>query len=380
MLSQPSPKHRSWAEIRPDAVVHNCTAIRNSLSADTALIAVVKANAYGHGAPEIASALEGRADYFMVAEINEALKLRQTGIRTPILIAGYTDPAYAPLLCENQLTQCVFSLSYAQSLSQHLPPSQTLRCHLKLDTGMGRLGVSPAREELSFLAKALSSLKGLHWEGVFSHFAQSEVEDVAYTRLQQTRFLEALSVLEEEGFHFSYRHLNNSAASLLGLTTNTNAARVGLSLYGAYPSDYIKKKWTEDPRRLPLQPAMAFKTRILQIHRLVPGESVGYNRRFVAQEPATVAVLAAGYADGIPRSLSRAPGAPVIARGIHLVGSVCMDMCFADVSGFDNDFQCGDEVTLFGNEITADDWAFHASTISYEIFCNLSSRVPRIYL
>ncbi len=374
-----SPKHRTWTEITPTHLQHNLRAIKQALPQGTATIAVIKANAYGHGALIAADALKELADCFMVAEINEALALKNEGVTLPILIAGYTDPDYAPVLAENGLIQCVFSAEYGTALHHRVPEGQRLKVHIKADTGMGRLGFPSQQMDTVDQIASLCRLPRLDCEGIFSHFAQSEAEDGAFTKLQEERFGALIQGLYDKGIRFRFRHISNSASGMLGIPSFCNGVRIGISLYGAYPSPYVKERWLSEHPNADLKPVMKLKTRIIQIRSHEAGESVGYNRRFVAEEPTRIAVLAAGYADGLPRLLSRSPGAPVISKDIRLVGSVCMDMCFADVTHSEKALIPGDEVTLFGSpEISADDWAAHADTISYEIFCNVSARVPRL--
>ena len=371
-----SPTHRTWAQIDTGALSFNFDRIRQAVDKRAGICAVIKADAYGHGAAIVSRALEGKADFFMVAEINEALALRENGVRTPILIAGMTDPEHAPLMAESGIRQCVYSLSYAEALDKKLE-GRKLRVHVKLDTGMSRLGFTTEREGFADEMNALFALKNLVPEGVFSHYAESDDLGSPFTSEQTERFDGALAELEKRGMSFEIRHISNSAAALTRDNSGRGLVRAGICLYGGYPSEQIKKVWEE--KYPPLRPVMTLKTRIAQIRELREGESVGYNRRFTARRPTKIAVLCAGYADGLPRFLSCPPGARVIDENCRLVGSVCMDMCFADVTDCKKTLAPLDEVALFGADgVSADDWAQCAQTINYEIFCRVSARVPRI--
>ncbi|MBQ9545123.1 MAG: alanine racemase, partial [Clostridia bacterium] len=307
--SEISPTHRTWAQIDTDALKKNFDAIRKNTSEKTKVCAVIKADAYGHGALIAARALEKRADFFMVAEISEALRLRDSGVTEPILIAGLTDPSYAPLMADLGIRQCVYSLSYAEALNKKAD-GKKLKIHLKLDTGMSRLGFTTEREDFALTAGKVFGMKNLIPEGVFSHYAESDDLTSDFTDLQTERFDSALGKLEKEGFEFEIKHISNSAASMRSDNSSRGMVRAGICLYGAYPSEQIKKLWEE--KNAPLIPVMALKTRIAQIRELKPGESAGYDRRFTASKPTKIAVLCAGYADGLPRLLASPPGARVI--------------------------------------------------------------------
>lgn len=339
---------------------------------------MIKANAYGHGAVIAADALKNEADCYMVAELGEALQLREQGIDLPILIAGYTSPQYADLLCEMKLTQCVYSTEYALALNEALSQNSRLKIHIKVDTGMHRLGLDCKDKEILEEISAIRALPRLYCEGIFSHFAQSEEEDDGFTKLQEERFDKLLTALSLRGIRFDIRHVSNSASSMLGIPAFCNGVRIGLSLYGVYPSEPVRACWLKRHPESGLLPVMELKTRVAQIRELTKGEALGYNLRYTAPKPTRIAVLTAGYGDGLSRHLTLREGAPVITAEDRLVGSVCMDMCFAELNS-DRELSVGDEVTLFGSdEISADDWAEHCRTISYEIFCRITERVPRV--
>lgn len=370
-----APDYRTWATIRTQALKHNLHHLRAAQPAGTKIVSVIKADAYGHGALGVAPILEPGTDMFMVAELSEALSLREHGIQKPILIAGATGASYAQLMQTLDLRPCVYSYAQALALSQALTQGQ-LSIHLKLNTGMARLGLN-VDGEWEQVEKILS-LPHLHLEGVFTHFAESENLSSDFTQQQSHRFAEALRRLVKMGYVPEYRHASNSAAAMLELPTGCNAVRLGIALYGCYPSPAVKECWEAKYPQGALQPVMHLQTRVVQVRELSPGESLGYNRRFIPASPRTVAVLSAGYADGVPRSLSQK--AKVISPNCPLVGSVCMDMCFADVTDLAQPPAEGQAVTLFGDkQIPVEDWARAAGTIAYEILCGISPRVPRIY-
>lgn len=366
---------RTWAEISLESIVGNMNAMRARLRSGTRFLGVVKANAYGHGAVRVARTLEENGcDYLAVACLPEAIELREGGVRLPILILGCTDPAFAGELMRYGITQSVGDLAAASALSAAaMAAGKTLKCHLKLDTGMGRLGftcrtgLEPPREALQALM-----LKGLDYEGVFTHFAVSDTEGCEdYTRNQLTAFTDAVDALERAaGRRFSIRHCANSGAMLSWPDAYLDMVRPGIMLYGCMPGcDYIR-------------PAMALKTRIVQVKDFAPGDTVSYGRTYAAPSPRRVAVVPVGYADGLHRVLSGRMDMLLRGRRVRQIGRICMDMCMLDVTEVP-EAAPGDIVTVFGRdgdqEITADELAGLAGTISYELLCAVSPRVPRIY-
>lgn len=367
------PRSRTWAQINTDALRHNLQAIKAS-SPDKKVISVVKADAYGHCSKIVAPAIEDLTDIFMVAELNEALELRELGIKKDVLIAGFTPCQYAPVLEEKDLIQCVYSCQYAHSLNENA--KNGIRAHLKINTGMDRLGFDPAEINESTLSE-LKSFNKLKLEGIFTHYAESDEPSSDFTRLQTKSFERVVAAFKGSGICFKYVHSANSAAAMSFSADYTNAVRPGIMLYGCYPSEEIKALWLKN-QNPHLRPVMSLFSRIVQLRSPKEGESVGYNRRFFAKKDTGIAVICAGYADGLPRLLAYPESCRVIDEKTRLVGSVCMDMCFADVSDVDKDLAVGDAVELFGEGISVEEWAKAARTISYEILCRITKRVPRI--
>lgn len=369
-------KMRCWAEISLDNFEHNCWDMKARLPEGCRFLGVVKANAYGHGAVKVSQRLEkAGADYLAVAYLEEAIELREAGIKLPVLILGRTAPQYAPDVIEYGLTQAVTDLATAKEYSRAASDlERPMLCHLKLDTGMGRLGFSARRapDELSEAAE----LPGLDFEGAFTHFAVSDedgTDDEEYTRAQFGLFRAAAEHIERaSGKMLKIKHCTNSGAMIKYPWTYCDMVRPGILLYGYYP---CPEKGAIDVR-----PCMSLKTRVVQVKDMKRGESVSYGRNWTAPRDSKVAVLSVGYADGLPRSASGKVSVTLRGRSVPLVGNVCMDMVMADVTDVP-DCAPGDEATVFGpeNPGSLEALARAAGTITYELLCAVSERVPRIY-
>ena len=360
------------AEIDLGAIGHNVRHFKALLQPGTRLCAVVKADGYGHGATAVArAALAAGADHLAVAILDEALLLREAGFTEPILILGYTPPAASALVVASRLTQTVWTLDQGQALAAAaLAQGRRAKVHLKIDTGMGRLGVFPA--EAGPLAAALIRLPGLDLEGVFTHFAQADAFDKTSAGKQFAAFEETLSALNGQGVNPGLRHAANSAAALEMPRTHLDMIRLGISLYGLAPSD-------ECGQAAPLRPAMRFKTRVAFLKDVPAGTPLSYGGVYVTPGPARIATLPVGYADGWSRRLTGRAEVVVRGRRVKLVGRICMDQCLADVTGLP-DIEAGDEVLLFGGpELPAEEVAAHLDTITYEVVCLVGKRVPRLY-
>jgi len=364
---------RAWAEIDLAALEHNYREIRRALPPGCRFLGVVKADAYNHGAAVVARELERLgAEYLAVACLDEALVLRRAGIRMPILILGTTGAQFAGTLADNAITQTVCSLEMARALSAALG-KKTLKVHYKIDTGMGRLGFKP--EEARADLPAALALPNLIPEGVFTHFAVSDEHD-DFTLEQFRLFTDTVDEAERRsGCRFTLRHCANTGAVINYRETCLDMVRPGLALYGHYPA--------AERGGLDLRPVMQFKARISAIHEHRPGETISYGRQYtVVDRPIRAAVVSVGYADGVFRALSGKMSLLIRGRSIRQIGRICMDMCMADVT----DVPCavGDVVTIFGTDGEAvaslDKLAAQAGTISYELLCAISPRVPRIYL
>ena len=367
---------RTWAEIHLDHIAHNVAAMRAKLPGSCRFLGVVKANAYGHGAVHVARKLEEiGCEYLAVACIDEAIELREAGIRAPILILGYTSPDYAAELAHYEITQAVGSLEMARALSVNAGDTP-VRVHLKMETGMGRTGFRVLSEnELKDAAEVLR-LPGLDVEGVFTHFAVSDEFGDPFTHEQYSRFTKAFETLEAScGRRFHIRHCANSGAVINYPQYCLDMVRPGIATYGLYPA--------KEHGGIDLLPGMSLRTRIVQVTSHEAGDTISYGRRFRAEGPMRIAVLPIGYADGLHRTLSGQLEVLIRGKRCQQLGRICMDMCMVDVSALP-DVHPGEIATVFGcdgdAEISVDELADKAGTISYELLCAVSPRVPRIWL
>ena len=363
------PTRRTWAEIRLDRIEHNFRTLEAALPAGSRCLGVVKADAYGHGDVEVARRLEALGcAYLAVACLDEGAKLRAAGIKAPILLLGPTPARWGDTLAALDLTQALGSLEEARAYSAVL--TRPLKVHLKIDTGMSRTGFPWSRPE--DLAAAMA-LPNLICEGTFTHFAVSDERGgEEFTQEQHRRFAACYTAAEAaSGKPFRLHHCANSGATLTRRDLAHELVRPGLALYGMYPG--------EDTGDLPLLPAMNLKTRVAAITEHAAGDTVGYGRTFTLTRPTRLAVLPIGYADGLHRTLSNR--LRVLIRGglAPQLGRICMDLCMVDVTDLP-DVRVGDEVTVFGDGRPIEETAALAGTITYELCCAVSPRVPRVYL
>ena len=371
---------RTWAEIDLDNIEYNLKAIKSAVGDAVKLCCVVKADGYGHGAPAVSRLFEENgADLLAVSNIEEALQLRQNGISLPILILGYTPAECAETLANNNISQCVYSFEYGLSLASYAEKcSQKVKIHLKLDTGMGRIGFLCRESGENELYEALELCKNRNLipEGIFTHFATADEADEGeeYTRLQYAKFRSAVSFLEKHGVKFEIRHCANSAATFNYPEFRLDMVRVGLALYGLTPF--------ESSQSLPsLRPAMSLRSVISHVKLLRRGESVSYGRTFKAEKDMRVATVPVGYADGLMRSTADSHYTLKIGnKCAPILGRICMDQLLLDVS--DIDCQVGDIVTIFDGEKdhTATALASANGTIPYEVLCSVGKRVPRAFV
>jgi alanine racemase len=351
-------------------------------------MAVVKANGYGHGAVEVArEALHNGAQYLGVARINEAIPLREAGLSAPILIFGYSPPDLAPILIDYELTQTVYSLSTASALSEHATrKGKKITVHLKVDSGMGRLGFlleaintipgdtplnNPVRE-----IEAITRLAGLTVEGIFTHFATADSADKSYADLQLDRFMDFLNCLQKKGLEPPLRHAANSGALINIPESHLDMVRPGIATYGLHPSDEINKSTVD------LIPVMTLKSKIIHLKKVPPGFNISYGITYQTKNHTTIATIPVGYADGFSRLLSSRGYMLVHGQRVPIVGRVCMDLTMLDVGGISG-VALEDDVVVFGKQgdeaITADEIAASIGTINYEVVSTITGRVPRIY-
>ncbi|MBR6918268.1 MAG: alanine racemase [Clostridia bacterium] len=369
---------RTWAEIDLDAVSDNFDILSSCLPGGIMKLAVVKADAYGHGACQIAKLLADKVDAFGVARADEALELRRAGIlNTRILILGHTAPYHYPILFKYDLVPTIFNIREAEALeAQAVCYGQMISVHIALDTGMNRIGFKTDREGLEAV-KQISNFEHIRIDGIFSHFADADnLDDRSYTELQLKRFTEFTDALREHGIAPT-RHLYNSAG-ILTLPASFDMVREGICIYGLAPSDAMSTDITTRLRH-----AMSLRSEVIHIHTVPSGEGVSYGCRYVSDRPAVVATVCAGYADGVPRNLFRDGYVLINGKRAKITGAVCMDQFMCDVTGIEN-VEIGSVVTVFGADgdeyISADEVAKCAGTISYEILCGISKRVPRVYI
>ncbi len=362
-----------WAEISLSALRQNLKTIRSHIAGGAKLCAVVKADAYGHGAVAVArEAVRQGADYLAVAVLSEAIALREAGFTTPILLLGPAQPAEADQIVHYGVTMAAFTAEQGQALSAAARrQDRTARVHLAVDTGMGRIGVRP--DDAGEMAASLAGLPGLEVEGVFSHFALADARDKSYAQEQFRRFQAAVASMEGRGVHPAIRHIANSAAILEMPETHLDMVRAGIILYGMAPSEEVGPGYG-------LSPLLKLKARTTYVKDLHPGEAVSYGCTFRAERETRLATLPIGYADGYTRLYAGKAEVEIRGRRVPVVGRICMDQCMVDVTDVPG-AAVGDEVTLFGSPgLSIDEAAAWLGTINYEITCMISPRVPRVYL
>lgn len=368
-------KRPTAAYIDLKALEHNYLELRHKITPGANMMAVVKANAYGHGAVEVARALEELGcSCFGVAIPEEGIKLREAGISRPITVLGGIFPDQAEDLIEHNLTPVVFDMAAARALDEAAKKRAVVfAVHVKLDTGMGRLGVLP--EDAPMFFSELKGLGNLRVEALLSHFAESETEEKDFSRRQLSAFLKAVDDIRSIGVDPGLLEMANSAALVDFEEARLSMVRPGIMLYGSYPTERLRGS-------VKLKPVMQLKTRVLFIKSVPAGFTVSYGRKFTTKRPSLIATLPIGYADGVPRKLGNSGEVLVGGRRAPIAGTVCMDLTMIDVTGIPG-VKTGDEAIIIGTQgsefIPAEEVAERAGTISYEILCGISARVPRVY-
>ncbi len=364
----------TWVEINLDHIHHNVEQFRQHLPSTTNIMAVVKANAYGHGDRQVAeTALGAGATSLAVAFLDEAIRLRQAGIKAPILVLGSTGARDAKVAVQYNISLTVHDIDWIGKAVEYLQEeksAQPLNIHVKIDTGMGRLGIR-SKQEMKEIEYILKHQSHIHLEGVFTHFSTADELDLRKTQKQLLKFNEILDSME---YLPPFIHTSNSAAAMRYPEAYFNTVRLGISMYGLSPSPEIK-----DQLPVSLKPALSLYTKVKQIKKISKGDTVGYGATYVAEEPEWIATLPIGYADGWIRKLS---GQSVLIKEKRapIVGRICMDQCMVKLDQFVPEDTI---VTLIGSDgdemITADEIAQKLETINYEVVCQLSSRIPRVY-
>ncbi len=365
----------TWAEINLDAIAHNVRLAKKNLAPTTKLCAVVKADAYGHGAVRVAREAElAGADFFAVALLQEGIELREAGIEKPILVLGSmsTQPGVADFVVRYDISHAVFDEERLMLLNEAaLKQGKKAKIHIAIDTGMHRIGVHT--KNAAIFAERAAALPGIEIEGAFSHFATADADDKEYAAQQFRRFREALEAIEARGIHIPIRHIANSAAITELQQYQLDMVRQGITLYGLHPAHMID--CYSDFR-----PVMTVKAQVGFVKTLPLGCSIGYGRTFTTARPSSIATVPIGYADGVSRSLSNKGYMIVKGKAAPIVGRVCMDQVMLDVTDIP-DVKVGDEVIVFGGrELPFEKVAEWAHTICYEIICAVSPRVPRVYV
>ncbi len=354
---------RVYAEVDLGAIRHNLIKIKERVNKK--LLVVIKANAYGHGAAHVARATCDIADYFAVATIEEAIRLREDGIKTPILILGYVSPEYFADLVKYDIEQTLFDYESAVLLAK-----AGGKAHIAIDTGMGRIGFEPNAESLEIIKK-IYALEGIKIEGIFTHFSTADEKDKSFSNEQFEQFTDFVKRLEDAGVKIPIKHVANSATIVDMPSFGLDMVRSGIITYGLKPS--------HDVGDMDIIPALKLKTHVVYVKKVPAGTPISYGRTYVTDSERVIATIPVGYADGYPRALSNR--GRVVINGCYapIVGRICMDQFMVDVTDIEN-VKVGDEVSLIDEMLPADEIAAIEGTINYETVCKISDRVPRFYV
>lgn len=372
---------RAWAEIDLDALQFNVASIRKCIDQGTKIIAVIKTDGYGHGASQIAQLLEDERQVwgYAVATAEEAFSLRADGIQKPILILGYTFPYSYGQMISGQVRATVFTCEAAEALSDIAVASgQICRIHIKIDTGMTRIGIHPDDEGVT-LIRRIAGLPGLEIEGIFTHFATADEADRTKTYHQMTLFREYVDRIERDlGIRIPMRHCSNSAGIVEIPEANMDAVRAGIILYGLWPSDEVQADG-----KIQLRPMLSLKSRVVYVKTVPEGQEISYGGTFTTTRDTRVATVCIGYGDGYPRSLSNLGDVIIKGQRVPILGRVCMDQFMIDVTDVRVPVRVGDQVTLIGREgdacITMEELGALSGRFNYELACDIGKRIPRIY-
>ena len=368
--------YRTFATVDLDAIKSNFDALKSCTEPGALCCSVVKADGYGHGSVQVANALENKTDYFAVAALEEAIVLREAGIRKPILILGYTHPSQFETVIDYDIIPVIFHIDDARAFSDiSLAKGGKHKIHTAVDTGMGRIGFTPDEKGADFV-KEISLMPGIDLEGVFSHYAKADCFDKTSANIQTEKFDYFLSLLEEKGVNIPIKHICNSAGTI-ELKKHYNMVRYGISLYGCYPSDEV------DKTKLKLIPAMSVYSHVAHVKWIEPGDGVGYGQIYIAKEKRKIATIAVGYADGYNRCLTGKGWVLISGKRAPIRGKVCMDQIMVDVTDID-DVEVGDIAVLLGKygeeEISAETFGELSHSFDYEVLCTFMPRIKRFYL
>ena len=369
--------YRVYAAIDLDAICHNISEIKNIVGTDTKIMPVIKADGYGHGAVPVAKALNKiGVDGFAVAIIEEGIALRKQGITKPILILGYTSEYQYASLIQHEIEQTVFSYDMAEAISKFaVTMKKDANIHIKVDTGMNRIGFKPTEESVSQVER-IQKLPNIKIQGIFTHFACADEEDKTSARHQKELFDQFVRSLEDKGIEIPVKHVSNSAAIMDLCDCRMDMVRSGIITYGLYPSEEVDKS------AIDLWPALSLISHVIHVKEVEPGEGVSYGSTFVTERKTKIATIPVGYADGYPRALSSK--GRVIIRGQYapIIGRICMDQFMVDVTDIEG-VCVMDQVTLVGTDgdknISVEEAANLAGSFNYEFVCGIGKRVPRVY-
>lgn len=369
---------RTWAEIDLDKIAHNVKEFRRIVDSKAQIMAVVKADGYGHGAVEVGKiALLSGASRLAVATIDEAIALRDSGIDCPIFVLNYVDTRRIKDIVDYNIIQTIYTYEFAKAISDYgIMNDKSVKVHIKVDTGMTRVGIMHGRDAVRSILE-ISKLKNIEVEGIFTHFAKADETDKSYTEMQFERFMNVCEELRENGLDIPIKHVANSAAIIDCPHMHLDLVRPGISIYGLYPSSEIKKE------RIELKEGMTLKTKIIRVQKIPEGTCISYGGICRTGRESRIATLPIGYADGFTRALTNKGTALVKGKEVPIVGKICMDQCMIDITDINEEIKVGEEVVLFGkqgnSEIKIDQVAHKLGTINYEIVCMLGKRIPRVY-
>ncbi len=367
---------RSYLLIDLGKIEHNIDEVKKRVPQGTKIVAVVKADAYGHGAVAVARKLHEKVDFFAVAEIDEAVELREAGVTKGILILGYTSAKEAPLLVQYDVSQAVYTFDMAKAVSDAaVSTGKTANIHIAADTGMTRIGYRYSSESIEEIVR-ISRLPGIRIEGLFTHFSCADMTDRAYSNMQAELFSKFVSDLKKNNVEPEYIHICNSAGIMEYSNEYYNMVRSGIVTYGLWPSDEV------DKTTLDIKPALSWKTHVVNVKEVPENTAVSYGATYVTDKKTKIATVSVGYADGYPRSLSSKARVLIHGQSAKVIGRVCMDQMMVDVTDIDN-VNIEDEVTLIGKDgnecITVDELAALSGRFNYEFVCDINKRVIRVY-
>lgn len=367
--------YRSFAKINLSAIDHNLREIKKSLAKGVKTLAVVKADAYGHGLVSVSKHIQKDVDYFAVATVEDALELRENGVEKPVIILSYVSPLQYETVIENDITATMYNVEEAENLSALAEKKgKKVKVHIPVDTGMGRIGFMPDEDGVKAV-KCISEMKGIFLEGLFSHYACADYENKTESDKQTELFDRFISLLEKEGIEIPIKHMNNSAGTIENLK-QYDMCRIGIALYGLYPSDEVNKD------NMKLMPAMEVMSHIVHIKTVEKGFKIGYGHIYEAPSERTIATVSIGYADGYKRCLTGVGYVLANGKKAPIVGKICMDQCMVDITDIP-DLKVGDKVVVMGKsgneELSAELLGSMCHSFNYEIICSFMPRVIRIY-